>query len=221
MHQGGMTIGNLIASAFGAARARTGNLAERWVAVSFRIGGAIPNSLLSLSVQRCGELDCLLRCMEDEKAKAGSGENPLAFHYQAMLSELWVGSIYEILRLLDERGMRPAGDEFDRLHHEFRVLRIPLEKHELALDRSLKAPLPMQRNPGPNPRPENSETPPLYFYPDKKDPGYAKRAHIMQSGVSERGSMMWQVTDLKSSDSYWLERRELSERFLALWATKS
>ncbi|AOL03568.1 hypothetical protein WI95_06300 [Burkholderia contaminans] len=64
-----------------------------------------------------------------------------------MLSELWVGSAYEIVRLLDERKLAPASMDFTELHDELRTIRVPVEKHEIARDRKLQAPLEFMRVP--------------------------------------------------------------------------
>jgi hypothetical protein len=92
------------------------------------------------------------------------------------------------------------------LAHELRLLRIPLEKHEIAADRKLTEPLRMHRQP-----PNNDDTD-SYEYSNND----ARKAHIMPTGISSRGSVMWQVIDLQSNSSYWLERRDLSERIVAL-----
>jgi hypothetical protein len=53
----------------------------------------------------------------------------------------------------------------------------------------------------------------LYEY-SKDDP---QRAHIMPTGISSRGSVRWQVIDLKNGEERLLERRSLSDRIIALW----
>lgn len=206
-----VNVTKLISTSFHAARSKYGTLNQSWIAASFSIGGRLPHSLLTASVQRDGELDPVLRCMEDEQALLAlkeTDDNQFGFHYQKMLSELWVGSLYETLRLLIERKLAPSNDKFKRLAHEFRLLRIPLEKHELAGDDRLTEPLVMQRLPA---KGDNSD---YYTYPKGRDP---TRAHIMPSGISARGSVMWQVIDLHTSTSIWLERRHLADRFLSLW----
>jgi hypothetical protein len=62
----------------------------------------------------------------------------MAFHYQKMLADLWIGSLYETTRMLIERKLAPDTDEYRSLAHAFRLIRIPLEKHEIALDHKLK-----------------------------------------------------------------------------------
>ena len=201
-----MDVSRLIRAAFEQAAQKYPDLHQRWIQVSFRVLPLLPDSLLWISIQSQGSLDIVLRSMEDEAAaclQAGAGD----IHYQKMLSELWVGSVYEMLRLLgDPKRKLSISDEFRTLAHDFRLLRIPLEKYEITSDRELERPLQMQRHP-----PNNNETD-IYEY-DKSDP---QRAHIMPSGVSQRGSVMWQVLDLRANEERWVERRELSDRFLSI-----
>ncbi len=131
----------------------------------------------------------------------------MAFHYQNMLSELWIGGVYETTRLLIDRKLAPDTDEFRSLAHDLRLLRIPLDKHEIASQGQLKQPLQMRRHP------PNNDSADTYVY-DKADP---RRAHIMRTGISPRGSAMWRVIDLKVKEEQWVERRALSDRFLSLW----
>jgi hypothetical protein len=104
---------------------------------------AVPNSLLSVSVQREGEVDLVLRCLEDEMVhRIGSDqtENLWAGQNLNSLSVYWIGGVYEILRLLKSRNFL-KGDHFNALFTDFELLRMPLEKHEIAKDKSLKEPL--------------------------------------------------------------------------------
>jgi hypothetical protein len=98
-------------------------------------------------------------------------------------------------------------DAFTSLAHHLRLLRIPLGKYEIAADSKLAEPLKLQKPP-----PRNKESD-IYIY-SKSD---KTRAHIMPIGVSRRGSHMWQVIDVVADQTYWLERRELSERIVSLW----
>lgn len=205
-----MNVGTLISAAFRLAARRQTSLHKTWVGISFRIGSLLPNSLLLLSIQRVGELDVVLRCMEDELRDSMSRKSDEDFHfnYQVMLSEAWIGSVYEIVRLLLERKLLIESVELRALAHELRLLRIPLEKHEIAADRKIKEPLSMRSQPA------SHGATGEYIY-SSLDPG---RAHIMPGGVSERGSAMWQVIDVAANNvEFWLERRGLSERIVALW----
>lgn len=204
-------VGSLIYAAFIQASARQAKLHETWIKISHQIGSVLPASLLSASIQRDGHLDLVLRCIEDDfvTAHAANTAHPFEFHYHKMLSELWVGSMYEIFRLLGDskRKLIEPNDAFQAIAHDLRLLRIPLEKHEITGDKKLDAPLQLQRNP-----PRNDESD--FFQYSKSDP---KRAHIMPSGISPRGSVVWHVIDLTDNDSRWIERRDLSDRIIALW----
>jgi hypothetical protein len=131
---------------------------------------------------------------------------------------VWVGGCYEILRTLRQRekeraersGEKMQGlastTEFAELLRDFELLRVTMEKHEIPKDDKLSAPVQMTRVPA-------SEEPRDAYVYDKAD---HKRAHIMPSGLSEAGSMVWQVFDHVRGLSYWVERQDLSARLLAL-----
>jgi hypothetical protein len=143
-----VTVAQLVNAAFVLSSSRCQELHRTWTSISADVGGRLPDSLLAPSVQRSGELDMVLRCIEDDfSPPQASAEEPDLFHYQAMLSEIWVGAVYEIFRLLTEREIAPDNDAFKTLAHELRLLRIPLEKHEIAADRKLVEPLVMVKHP--------------------------------------------------------------------------
>jgi hypothetical protein len=202
--------GALLAGAFAAGRAKYPHLSESWVWISHRIGGRLPDSLLSLSMQRDGETDLLIRCLEDEMVehlKRPQEHSMFVGHYLNMLSSYWVGGFYESLRLLRERGLVEQTVEFSSAFKDFELVRIPLEKHEIAKDRALAEPFVLMRRP---PKGDHTDT---YTY----DPKDSKRAHIMPMGLSARGSTMWHVIDLRENNSRWIERRSLSDRLIDLW----
>jgi hypothetical protein len=208
------TVSSAIVRAFRQAAAQNPSLHKAWISISYLVGGLLPASLLMVSIQRVGELDILLRCMEDEFAPSdeNSGEEEvLAPNYQLMLSEMWVGAVYEIFRLLAEREIGTRGAAFEALAHDFRLLRIPMEKHEIAADRKITGPLIMQS------RADASGTVGQYEYSSHSK----LKAHIMPAGISPRGSAMWHVTDVQAKSACWLERRGLSERVVALWTAPS
>lgn len=131
----------------------------------------------------------------------------LSFNCQVMLSEIWICNSYEVFRLLQHRKLVDQNDAFEALAHDLKLLRIPIEKHEIANDRKLSAPLKMQR------LPREGEVTSHYEY-SKSDP---RKAHIMGAGLSGRGSVMWEAMDGASGNSHWLERLSLSERIISLW----
>ena len=205
-----MKVGDLIQAAFRQASIRNPDLHAAWVTASYRLGGLLPTSTLVSSVQRAGELDQLVRCMEDEFSFNQDGQEPdFSFYYQVMLSELWITEMYEIFRLLKERKLVPSDNEFDSLAHHLRLLRISIDKHEIAGDRKLEVPLMMKRYP---PKDDDSD---IYHY-SKDDPS---RSHIMPGGFSRRGSLMWQVLDITTGETFWIERRTLAEKIITLYGT--
>lgn len=210
-----MNVGILIAQAFAEARSRYREANTAWIRISHSIGSRLPESLLGTSIQRDGELDLVLRCVEDEIAKVLSlseRDDPFFVgHYLNALSTYWIGGMYETLRLLKERKLVDQSREFARTFRDFELLRIPLEKHEIAKDRKLKEPLTLMKMPS-----GASVVGDEYVY--RRDD--VKRAHIMPVGLSARGSLTWQVTDLSDTTSRWLERRSLSDQTLELWKEK-
>lgn len=216
------TVTQLVVAAFTHARAHQQGLAERWVKVSYRIGGHLPNSLMTDSVQREDEIDAVLRSMEAdcvERIKKQSDDGDIfSFHYQMMFSVSWISNCYEFLRAVKQRKLEreKKGEvvasevfdtEFKNLFRDFEILRVTLDKHELPKDNQLRQPLQMERTP----KVEGSAD--SYTY-DRSD---TKRGHIMPSGISQRGSIMWFATDPASNESGWIERQELSDRLIALF----
>ena len=96
-------VSHLINIAFNVAR--VGYRAEHtaWTNLSARLAGRFNLFAATMSIQRQGDLDLLLRCMEDEfeTNKAAeladtTGANS-TFHYQLTLSEIWVVGCYEFI----------------------------------------------------------------------------------------------------------------------------
>ncbi len=199
-------VTNVLDAAFGLARQRHGEIYRRWISASFAIGGQLPDSLLSESVQRAGEMDLILRCLEDEFALPETAAIMFKAHWNFMFAAVWIGQAYDAIRLL--RVIQDESKEHDQIAHDLRLLRIALEKHQIAEDRKLTEPLKMVRQP-----PKGDETDNYIYSPD--DP---QRSHIMPCGISPRGSVVWQVVDLRANTARWIERRDLSDRILARWA---
>lgn len=204
-----LTVAQLIIGAFHMARAQFPELNKQWIGVSWKIANNLPASMFPMSVQKAGELDLVIRAMEDlfaQNQKSQTESEPFLEHYLMLLSQTWVASTYEIIRLLHDRDKSFGGD-FQQLYEMLTLIRVPLEKHEIASERKLAEPLPMVKHP-----PMNNETD-VYLY-SRED---AKRSVILPMSVSERGSPMWCAPNIKSQTSIWIERRDLSERLLAIW----
>lgn len=208
-------VGPLIVEAFHEALRRAPELHQTWITLSLNLGSKLPDSLLMLSIQQCGQLDLVIRSMEREQVAiqstpdAPSENQHFALSYLMLLSGVWLGLIYEVVRLLNERRLVAETADFQLLAHHLRLIRVPLEKHEIAADRRLtEEGLQMVRVPA------NGDESDYSRY-EKSDPS---KAHIMPSAISHEGSVMWHVIDLHNEQSFWLERRELSERILRLFA---
>jgi hypothetical protein len=210
-------VSPLLNSLFNVARAKYRAENEAWVQLSYRLSGRFNLVTAVSSIQREGDLDILLRCLEDEfnKNKDAPGMD-FSVHYQMMFSETWIVGCYEILRAFQQRDREAAKagkpisgvselDEFKSIFNDLELLRMPIAKFELAKDRDLERPLPMRRV-------GDDETKPIEFY-DPKDPG---RFHIMPKGMSARGSAVWLSLDVRNSREHWVERRDLADRLLSL-----
>jgi hypothetical protein len=85
-----MTVGELLVATFTAARAADQELAKRWLSVAGGIHGFLPNSLITVTVQRLGEVDAVCRAVERELVvhPLADGELDLRHHYCMMISEV-------------------------------------------------------------------------------------------------------------------------------------
>lgn len=209
-----MTVTELVGAAFAHASARHRPVHEQWVSASFCVGRLLPRSHLMISTQEIGHLDVLLRSMEDEASStiqrqpfqkfqeaAALGTNQLV-----QLSGIWVGAGYEVLRLLKSRKLLTSS-ELNRLEHDFAILRMPLDKHEIAGDRLLNEPLALGA-PGGGRRAGDAVE---YDAKDK-----ALKAHAMPVAISPSGSVAWQAIDVArgSVTARWIERRDLADQML-------
>jgi hypothetical protein len=211
-------VSPLIALAFNAARAKYRAEHTAWTNLSGALSGRFKLIIALMNIQRQGDLDLLLRCMEDEfDAETAAQDRNMTFHYQQTLSEIWVGGCYEILRAFRQRdrdavkaGLRPSDvsdmESFKSILADLELLRMPVAKFEIAKDKELKEPLRMQRIGEDEAR--SDET----FY-DRNDPA---RSHLMPSGPSGRGSAVWLAFDHLTMRQRWIERRDLADRLLAL-----
>lgn len=209
-----------INNAFTLARAKYRAEHTAWTKLSVILSGRFNLPIAAINIQRQGDLDLLLRCIEDEfdanraaESADATGLN-MTFHYQLMLSETWIIGCYEILRAFRQRdedalkiGARPSGvsdmQEFKSIFSDLELLRMPMTKFEIAKDKSLKELLAVRYFEEPSADPQ--------FY-DNKDPA---RYHVMPNGMSARGSAVWLALDHKARREHWIERRNLGERLLA------
>jgi hypothetical protein len=216
-------ISPFINVAFNMARAKYRAEHTAWTNLSGVLSGRFNLPVAMTNIQRQGDLDLLLRCMEDEceanKAAsiADTTGSDTTFHYQLSLSEIWIVGCYEVLRAFRQRddearkaGVRTSGvsemEAFKSIFADLELLRMPMTKFEIAKDKGLKEPLRLQRGP------PNDDATDQTFY-DSKDPA---RYHIMPTAMSPSGSMRWVALDHLTRRQHWVERRNLAERLLAM-----
>jgi hypothetical protein len=207
--------------AFFGARVKHQTLNREWTDLSARLAGRFFLPIAALSLQLQGDLDLLLRSLEEEYQPPTfpevSDSSDLGFisHYQKMLSEQWIAGVYEVLRAFRQRdreakkrntGLSGLSDDetFASILSDLELLRMPIAKYEIARDSKLEQPLLLAAYPA------NGDATDNYVY-DGNDP---TRSHIMQAGISGRGSFTWLALDHLDSSQRWIERRELSDRLL-------
>lgn len=177
-----------------------------WIKASYNIGGLLPTSGLSISVQSIGQIDILLRSMEDEFSSNPHQSHGFEINYQKIFSEFWVGSAHEITRLLRWRNLAPDNNDFKVLLRNLELLRMPLDKHEISSDKKLTAPLIMQRFPE-----EPGDIDIIY------DKNNMNKSITMPSSITESGSITWYVLDTNTKKQFWLSRRFLSDCFINIF----
>jgi hypothetical protein len=210
-------ISPLLTSLFNIVREKYNAEHRTWEQLSHLLAGRFKLFTAAPNIQREGDVDLLLRCLEDEfNTNKYASEVDFSFHYQMMFSETWIVGVYEILRAFRQRDQKAAAagkatsgvselEVFKSVFTDFELLRMPLAKFEIAKDDKLGQPLPMRRV-----REEKTQS--VEFY-DPKNPA---RFHIMPKGVSARGSAVWLALDGRSLRQHWVERRDLADRLLSL-----
>lgn len=208
-----LTSTQALVYAYNQAQTQNQDVLIEWIAISHRVGSRLQRSLLPNGFQELGWLDILLRTLEDEfllNWQSQNDANPVSGLPLYQFSRVWMCDAYEILRLMKERKLE-KGDAFEDLCHLLRLVRIPLDKHEIA--GKPKGELSFVAHP-----PRSGDKPLVY------DPKDLSRSHIMPIGHNTTtGSVAWQVTDVitdkENPASYWIDRRSIADRILALWAT--
>ncbi len=134
------SIGQLLVAVFAAGRMADPELYKRWIAMSFRLGGLLPDSLLSVSVQRAGEVDLVCRALERELVEqpVSAIEMDFRYNYLFVLSEWFIGSVYSVCYTLSSRKFF-TDVNFRTLADDLRMVRVQIEKYELPSDRDLRA----------------------------------------------------------------------------------
>lgn len=198
-----LKVRQIVCQAFYCSAIKHSDEHKRWVNLSHDLGSRIAEGAV-LSIQCLGDLDIIVRAMEDELVEQGFAEPDVmefpALTLQSHLSDVWVGGAYEIFRLAKSRLQEDA--EAVQLHDALRLLRIPLEKYELPKDDKLKDVVRMA--------PLGGGEDDVRIY-DKND---KSKSHLIPRSLSNLGSAMWLAIDIANQSQHWLERRDLSDAIL-------
>ena len=200
-----MDTDKFVQLAFGLAQSNHTERHKRWIAMSHKVGGRLPKTALMMNIQYLGSLDLLLWDQEIlRKDRVKNDELDFGFHYQCLLSNLWIGSAYEIFRLLKSRDII-ASKVFRDIEYDLKLLRIPMEKLEIASDKKFKT-VTLRAQP-------ERENDADYVY-ESADP---QRGYMMPSALSDTGSICWQPIDALNGGQRWLSRADLSNQILECW----
>jgi hypothetical protein len=138
-------VSPLLNSLFNVARAKYRAEYKAWVQLSYRLSRRFNLVTALSSIQREGDLDILLRCLEDEcNMNEDASGMDFSFHYQMMFSETWIVGCYEILRAFQQRDSSGVFEwhEFKSIFTDLELLRMPIAKFEIAKDNKLKQSIP-------------------------------------------------------------------------------
>ena len=119
---------------FAKAAGKNGDINDKWIRISHRLGAQVAVGAVQ-TIQWIGQLDVILRSLEEEFLQKDPDAN-LALTIQTYLSDAWVGSAYEIFRILKNR--RPKDLDAKPIYDALLLLRVPLEENQLPQDRSPK-----------------------------------------------------------------------------------
>ena len=124
-----MPVHPFLSAAFAEANRSYPGLQEKWIKISFRVGSRLPRSLLLASLQRAGQVDVIVRSLEDEAA--ATIPNPpadiLLPHWLTMFSAYWIADIYDSCFLLERRGLEPE-PSFKSIFADIDLARIDLHQ---------------------------------------------------------------------------------------------
>lgn len=195
-------ISDLIRDASSESWVRQPLIHRKWIHIAVVFQDLIPDSTSIALMRHLGNLDMLIRCLEDEyspdQVKMILGVTDPLPAYVSLLSEMWVCKAYELCGILIQRKKKdkksaPVKSSFIELYRYLELLRLSFNQHELSFaDPRLKG-------------------------PDGQDEAEITK---MPENISERGAMMWCPTERTGripEKSYWLERRDLSDRFLNIF----
>ncbi|WP_213684704.1 hypothetical protein [Roseicyclus sp.] len=199
-------VSDLLVYTYHLALSKHDDLYTEYTALQYKL--PIPANYAIVNTQSYAQLDMVIRSLEDEICQDLSAQNsPASIDYLLInlhiaFSEIWIIGIYELLRAAKEYSPKKVDI---KLFHDIEIIRIPLAKYQIAKDKKLTGPLYFDLK-GSNSAAEKSAT---YDNTDRQ------RTHHLPRSISERGSAQWCTVDVTGEEQQrWLERRDISDRFL-------
>ncbi|MEO1020373.1 MAG: hypothetical protein AAFY56_22190 [Pseudomonadota bacterium] len=206
-----MNATQMLASAFSVSATQHNESQDLWVRISFRVQAGLTRAApkLTQAIQKLGQLDVLLRTLEDESTlDATHFTRPiLADNYQILLTEAWICLGSDILTRLKRTHKAAANPTFKDLAHGFRLVRVPIAKFEIAADAKLKNRLVLERHS------VGAEKRDSFEY-DQSDPNRTYQEICL---INENGSVAWLVLDVSAKSNVYVVRRQLSDKFIELF----
>lgn len=206
---GTMNATDLLLAAYGMAMANHQELHQKWISISFKLG-PIAGTVHTISLQRIGRLDMMLRLLEGERLEMmrvePSNEPEWSLDLQFALSENWLLSAYEVARAA-KKPFKASGKDASRLlklEHRLAVVRMPIAKGVIqGMDKKL------QKDSPPVLVKAGDDTLELY-----QDDG----SYIMPQGLcAETGAALWYPVDMTAGQTVAICRRDLSDEMLSLF----
>lgn len=204
-----MNATELLLTAYGIGMARDTELHKRWISISHKLG-PVAGTIHTISLQRVGRFDMLLRVLEAERLEMmlkpePSSEPEWSLDLQSALSENWLFSAYEVARAAKKPFQ--AGKDASRLfalEHRLALVRMPIAKGVIqGMDRK-----PHSGNP-PMLVKAGDDAPELY-----QDDG----SYMMPHGLcGETGAALWCPVDISKGETVTICRRDLSDEMLGLF----
>ena len=201
-------VANHLVGAFVEAQIAAPDLHRKWTNLGWKAGPHSRGFSPVPDFKFLGELDLVLREMERDLV---SERSPSALDLRPdllrSLSGAWIGLAYSTHYLVRQDERLPA--VMESTYDDLRLLRVQLEKHEYSaqgIKKPDRRPMTMAEF-GPEGPGERS-----IYDPDDPD-----RQFSPVLGISYRGSMVWNVGDLRNRSSKWVERQSLSDQILSGW----
>lgn len=198
-----MRVSDLITLAFNLSSIAQRELHIAWIAHSLELSKVAGDAHV-VNAQRNGDLDLLLRRLDEEADKKGSGSIDFCLSIRSSFSNTWVLSAYEMVRAASEQMKlkKQEDKKLEALKYRLGLVRMPTAKGQIQGK-------------------ERDTRRMVLAHADGSDrKNYANDGSYMTPiGICpETGSAVWCPVDAKKGQSVPIRRIDLSNELLALFA---